>query len=225
MSRMKSVPPPPTPARSAADVADSSRGTGRRRSCSSSSRVQRTARSAERLTEEIVRLHLDLCDGVAARYSGRGGQAEDLSVQVARLALLVAIRQFSTLAQHVVRSARSRRSTAEAALPGPRLDGAPRHASSGARLRASSRVSTGSGAAAARTRRGDGVDDYVIRCYQRELALLLLIDLTFGDDESRSLAGGLAEPQEELRWPPTASPSPASAIPERTWAARSRQCF
>lgn len=47
----------------------------------------------DRIIEELVELHLDLCDGLAARYSGRSIPMDDL-VQVARLALLVAIRRY-----------------------------------------------------------------------------------------------------------------------------------
>lgn len=45
------------------------------------------------LIDEITRLHLDLCDGLAARYTGRSIPREDL-VQVARLALVVAIGRY-----------------------------------------------------------------------------------------------------------------------------------
>ena len=93
MSRMKSVTPTtnPTPI---------SRRRGRfverdRKAEELLLELSRTKNCAERerLTDEIVRLHLDLCDGVAARYSGRSIPTEDL-VQVARLALLVAIRRY-----------------------------------------------------------------------------------------------------------------------------------
>lgn len=47
----------------------------------------------ERLLEHVVELNLDLCDAVASRYAGRGIQLDDL-VQVARLALVVAIRRY-----------------------------------------------------------------------------------------------------------------------------------
>lgn len=46
-----------------------------------------------RLEEELVGLHLRLCDQVAARYAGRGIPYEDL-VQVARVGLLVSIRRY-----------------------------------------------------------------------------------------------------------------------------------
>jgi RNA polymerase sigma-B factor len=48
---------------------------------------------AERLVEEITLLYLDLCTRMAARYDGRGIEHDDL-VQVARLALVKAIRRY-----------------------------------------------------------------------------------------------------------------------------------
>jgi len=45
------------------------------------------------LTEELVGLHLGLCDALASRYLHRGADREDL-VQVARVALLLAIKRF-----------------------------------------------------------------------------------------------------------------------------------
>ncbi|MBN9104626.1 MAG: sigma-70 family RNA polymerase sigma factor [Propionibacteriaceae bacterium] len=50
------------------------------------------ARKAE-LTEELVSLHLGLCDALAGRYLHRGADREDL-VQVARVALVLAIKRF-----------------------------------------------------------------------------------------------------------------------------------
>ena len=49
-------------------------------------------RKAE-LTEGLVGLHLGLCDALASRYLHRGADREDL-VQVARVALLLAIKRF-----------------------------------------------------------------------------------------------------------------------------------
>jgi len=48
-----------------------------------------------RLQEEVVMLTLDLADGVAYRYRGRGIETEDL-VQVARLALVKAVQGYRT---------------------------------------------------------------------------------------------------------------------------------
>lgn len=48
---------------------------------------------AEHLVEEITLLYLDLCTRMAARYDGRGIEHDDL-VQVARLALVKAIRRY-----------------------------------------------------------------------------------------------------------------------------------
>ncbi|NUR17080.1 MAG: sigma-70 family RNA polymerase sigma factor [Dermatophilaceae bacterium] len=48
---------------------------------------------AEHLVEEITLLYLDLCSRMAARYDGRGIEHDDL-VQVARLALVKAIRRY-----------------------------------------------------------------------------------------------------------------------------------
>ena len=141
MSRMKSVTPTtnPTPI---------SRRRGRfverdRKAEELLLELSRTKNCAERerLTDEIVRLHLDLCDGVAARYSGRSIPTEDL-VQVARLALLVAIRRYkpgpgTSFIGYALPTISGR---AEAALPGPRLDGAPASPAPGARSRASSRT-------------------------------------------------------------------------------------
>lgn len=47
----------------------------------------------EQLVEELVRVNLPLCDALAGRYTGRGAEHDDL-VQVARTALLLAIRRF-----------------------------------------------------------------------------------------------------------------------------------
>ncbi|MCW5953540.1 MAG: sigma-70 family RNA polymerase sigma factor [Propionibacteriaceae bacterium] len=47
----------------------------------------------ERLVEELVRVNLPLCDALAGRYVGRGTEHDDL-LQVARTALLLAIRRF-----------------------------------------------------------------------------------------------------------------------------------
>jgi len=46
-----------------------------------------------RIVEEIFALHVDLCDGLARRYCNRGIERDDL-LQVARLALLKAIRRY-----------------------------------------------------------------------------------------------------------------------------------
>jgi len=48
---------------------------------------------ADRLIGEIVDLYLDLCSTMARRYEGRGVEHDDL-VQVARLALVTAIRRY-----------------------------------------------------------------------------------------------------------------------------------
>ncbi|GAB3870357.1 sigma-70 family RNA polymerase sigma factor [Terrabacter terrigena] len=48
---------------------------------------------AEHVVEEITLLYLDLCTRMAARYDGRGIEHDDL-VQVARLALVKAIRRY-----------------------------------------------------------------------------------------------------------------------------------
>ncbi|MGO4598921.1 sigma-70 family RNA polymerase sigma factor [Terrabacter sp. 2RAF25] len=48
---------------------------------------------AEHVVEEITLLYLDLCNRMAARYDGRGIEHDDL-VQVARLALVKAIRRY-----------------------------------------------------------------------------------------------------------------------------------
>jgi RNA polymerase sigma-B factor len=47
----------------------------------------------DRVVEQVVLLYLDLCTTMAGRYDGRGIEHEDL-VQVARLALLKAIRRY-----------------------------------------------------------------------------------------------------------------------------------
>lgn len=47
----------------------------------------------QQLTEELIRVNLPLCDALAGRYVGRGTEHDDL-VQVARTALLFAIRRF-----------------------------------------------------------------------------------------------------------------------------------
>lgn len=47
----------------------------------------------EQLTDELVRVNLPLCDALAGRYAGRGAELDDL-LQVARTALLLAIRRF-----------------------------------------------------------------------------------------------------------------------------------
>lgn len=48
---------------------------------------------AESIVEQIVHLYLDLCSTMAGRYEGRGIEHDDL-VQVARLALVKAIRRY-----------------------------------------------------------------------------------------------------------------------------------
>ena len=59
------------------------------------SRLERAGSDAERerITAELVELNLPLCDALAGRYVGRGAEYDDL-VQVARTALLLAIRRF-----------------------------------------------------------------------------------------------------------------------------------
>lgn len=47
----------------------------------------------EHLVEDLVRVNLPLCDSLAGRYAGRGVEQDDL-IQVARTALLLAIRRF-----------------------------------------------------------------------------------------------------------------------------------
>lgn len=56
-------------------------------------RVETDAEHTQDLVAELVELHLDLCDSLARRFRRRGIDEEDL-VQVARLALLKAIRRF-----------------------------------------------------------------------------------------------------------------------------------
>lgn len=56
-------------------------------------RTTRDGAEASRIEEQLVALHLDLCDRRAARYAGRGVPYEDL-VQVARLGLVVSIRRY-----------------------------------------------------------------------------------------------------------------------------------
>ncbi|MDN5795312.1 MAG: sigma-70 family RNA polymerase sigma factor [Intrasporangium sp.] len=51
------------------------------------------ATERSRIEEELVALHLDLCDRRAARYAGRGVPYDDL-VQVARVGLVVSIRRY-----------------------------------------------------------------------------------------------------------------------------------
>jgi RNA polymerase sigma-B factor len=53
----------------------------------------RTAEESEQVVEQIVLLYLDLCTTMAGRYDGRGVEHDDL-VQVARLALVKAIRRY-----------------------------------------------------------------------------------------------------------------------------------
>lgn len=48
---------------------------------------------AERLLDDLVRINLPLCDSLAGRYRGRGVEHDDL-LQVARTALVLAIRRF-----------------------------------------------------------------------------------------------------------------------------------
>ncbi|EWT00610.1 RNA polymerase sigma factor [Intrasporangium oryzae NRRL B-24470] len=56
-------------------------------------RAETDAERAQELVAELVELHLDLCDSLGRRFRRRGIEEEDL-VQVARLALLKAIRRF-----------------------------------------------------------------------------------------------------------------------------------
>lgn len=58
-------------------------------------RLQRAsdAEHSEQLIEELVRINLPLCDSLAGRYVGRGVEHDDL-LQVARTALLLAIRRY-----------------------------------------------------------------------------------------------------------------------------------
>ncbi|MGO4359934.1 sigma-70 family RNA polymerase sigma factor [Terrabacter sp. 2TAF16] len=53
----------------------------------------RTPEDSEPIVEEIVHLYLDLCASMAGRYDGRGVEHDDL-VQVARLALVKAVRRY-----------------------------------------------------------------------------------------------------------------------------------
>src|SRR3954470_16211019 len=53
----------------------------------------RCPEEADRVTERIVLLYLDLCSTMAGRYEGRGIEHDDL-VQVARLALVKAVRRY-----------------------------------------------------------------------------------------------------------------------------------
>jgi RNA polymerase sigma-B factor len=53
----------------------------------------RTGKDARAVTERIALLYLDLCTTMASRYGGRGVEHDDL-VQVARLALVAAIRRY-----------------------------------------------------------------------------------------------------------------------------------
>ena len=57
--------------------------------------LSRAGTDSERqnLTERILRLNLPLADALAARYAGRGAEADDL-VQVARTALMMAVQRF-----------------------------------------------------------------------------------------------------------------------------------
>ncbi|MGC3956084.1 MAG: sigma-70 family RNA polymerase sigma factor [Propionicimonas sp.] len=55
--------------------------------------ASRDPRRAEQLEEELLRVNLPLCDALAGRYVGRGTERDDL-LQVARTALLLAIRRF-----------------------------------------------------------------------------------------------------------------------------------
>lgn len=48
---------------------------------------------SERIVEQVVHLYLDLCTTMAGRYDGRGIEHDDL-VQVARLALVKAVRRY-----------------------------------------------------------------------------------------------------------------------------------
>ncbi len=56
-------------------------------------KAARDPEQTDHLTDELVRVNLALCDSLAARYDGRGTEHDDL-VQVARTALLLAIRRF-----------------------------------------------------------------------------------------------------------------------------------
>ena len=53
----------------------------------------RDAEQVEQLVDDLVRVNLPLCDSLAGRYHGRGTEHDDL-LQVARTALLLAIRRF-----------------------------------------------------------------------------------------------------------------------------------
>src|SRR6476661_1913637 len=55
--------------------------------------LARTPEDSEPIVEEIVHLYLDLCASMAGRYDGRGVEHDDL-VQVARLALVKAVRRY-----------------------------------------------------------------------------------------------------------------------------------
>lgn len=58
-------------------------------------RLQDCTAESERsaITAELVELNLGLCDALAHRYANRGAEREDL-IQVARVALLLAVRRF-----------------------------------------------------------------------------------------------------------------------------------
>jgi RNA polymerase sigma-B factor len=170
--------------------------------------LSRTTNCAERdrLTDEIVRLHLDLCDGVAARYSGRSIPTEDL-VQVARLALVVAIKRYKpgpgtsfigyalpTISGELKRHFRDHgwmvRPPRRLQELGPVLRLAREHWEQ----------EHGTAPTPHELAEEIGVESgQVVECLSAEHSYHpLSLDLTFGDDESRSLAETLAEPQEEL---------------------------
>jgi len=164
----------------------------------------------ERLTDEIVRLHLDLCDGLATRYSGRSIPTEDL-VQVARMALVVAIQRYRpapgtsfigyalpTISGELKRHFRDHgwmvRPPRRLQELGPVLRLArehweQEHGSSPTPQELASELDVGA--------------DQVVECLSAEHSYHpLSLDLTFGDDESRPLSDSLAEPQEELESAP-----------------------
>lgn len=163
-----------------------------------------------RLTDEIVRLHLDLCDGLAARYSGRSIPTEDL-VQVARLALVVAVRRYRpgpdssfigyALPTMTGELKRYFRDHGWMVRPPRRLQ------ELGPVLRAArERWEQDHGAT-------PGVDDLaeevsatpvdVVQCLAAEHAYHpLSLDITLGDDESRPLAESIAQVQPELESTP-----------------------
>lgn len=160
----------------------------------------------DRIVEELVAMHLDLCDGLAGRYSGRSIPTDDL-VQVARLALLVAIRRYQpgpatsfigfalpTISGELKRHFRDHgwmvRPPRRLQELGPALRAARErweqdHGSSPSPAELAGELGVESGE--------------VAECLASEHSYHpLSLDITFGDDESRSLADTLAEPQVEL---------------------------